>query len=95
MLLLVVGLAVWWPRRARHAAPAVDDSPDVAILEIRGMHCSSCVASVTRALAGVAGVTGVEVLLDEGTATVRGRGFSTDQAAAAVRSLGFEVVASG
>jgi Cu2+-exporting ATPase len=55
------------------------------------MHCASCVASVTRALSGVAGVEKVQVLLDEGTATLRGRGFSTEQAVEAVRSLGFEV----
>jgi len=36
-------------------------------------------------------VSDVRVLLEGGTATVRGRGFSTDQALEAVRSLGFEV----
>jgi len=55
------------------------------------MHCASCVASVTRALSGLAGVAQVQVLLDEGTATLRGRGMSSAAAAEAVRSLGFEV----
>lgn len=96
VLLLVVAYALWWPRRARPAiATAADSGLDVVTLDVRGMHCASCVASVTRTLSGIAGVADVQVLLDEGTATLRGRGFSKDQAAEAVRSLGFEVVSPG
>lgn len=95
-LLAVVAYALWWPRRKpAEVEAAVDGDLDVLRLEVRGMHCHSCVASVTRALSGIAGVAEVQVLLDEGTATLRGRGFSTEQAEEAVRSLGFEVVASG
>ena len=91
-LLLVVVHALWRPRRKRTEAElAVDADLDVAKLEIRGMHCHSCVESVTRTLSSIAGVSAVQVLLEEGTATLRGRGFSKDQAAEAVRSLGFEV----
>jgi copper chaperone CopZ len=67
---------------------AVDGDLDVLRFEVRGMHCASCVTSVTRALSGVAEV---QVLIDEGTATLRGRDVSKAEAAAAVRSLGFEV----
>ncbi len=92
VLLLVVAYALWWPRRKpAEVEAAVDADLDVLTLEVRGMHCHSCVASVTRALAGIAGVAEVQVLLDEGTATLRGRGVSRAQAAAAIRSLGFEV----
>jgi len=92
-LLLVVVHAVWWPRRRElaEAETAVGDGLDVLKLEIRGMHCASCVASVTRALSGLAGVAQVQVLLDEGTATLRGKGMSRAAAAEAVQSLGFEV----
>ena len=95
VLLLVVAYALWWPRRRQGAGAnaAVGDDMDVLTLEIRGMHCSSCVASVTRALSGLSGVAQVQVLLDEGTATLRGRGMSSVAAAEAVRSLGFEVTA--
>ena len=92
VLLLVVAYALWWPRRKpAELDAAVDADLDVLTLEVRGMHCHSCVASVTRALSGIAGVAEVQVLLDEGTATLRGRGVSKAEAAAAVRSLGFEV----
>jgi uncharacterized protein len=95
-LLLVVAHALWWPRRKPAEVDATADADlDVLRLEVRGMHCHSCVASVTRALSGIAGVAEVQVLLDEGTATLRGRGMSTAQAAAAVRSLGFEVDTPG
>jgi hypothetical protein len=92
VLLVVVASALWWPRRKpAEVEAAVDDNLDVLRLEVRGMHCASCAASVTRALSGIAGVEKVQVLLDEGTATLRGRGFSIEQAEEAVRSLGFEV----
>lgn len=92
VLLVVVAYALWWPRRKpAEVEAAVDDNLDVLRLEVRGMHCASCAASVTRALSGIAGVEKVQVLLDEGTATLRGRGFSIEQAEEAVRSLGFEV----
>ncbi len=97
VLLLVLACALWWPRRRERAEAetAAGDGLDVLKLEVRGMHCASCVASVTRALSGVAGVAEVKVLLEDGSATVRGKGFSEDQAAEAVRSLGFEVAAPG
>jgi len=92
VLLLVVAYALWWPRRKPAEVEAAGDRDlDVLTLEVRGMHCASCVASVTRALSGLSGVAQVQVLLDEGTATLRGRGMSSVAAAEAVRSLGFEV----
>lgn len=92
VLLLLVAFALWWPRRRpAEVEAAVDGDLEVLTLEVRGMHCHSCVASVTRALSGIAGVAEVQVLLDEGTATLRGRAVSRAQAAAAIRSLGFEV----
>ena len=39
-------------------------------LKVEGMDCQGCVKSVTRMLAGVAGVRQVDVSLDEGTARV-------------------------
>lgn len=39
-------------------------------LKIQGMTCGGCVKSVTRVLTGVAGVTAVDVSLEEGRARV-------------------------
>lgn len=95
-LLLMVANALWGPRRERREEEAVGDRDgNVVTLEVKGMRCHGCVESVTRALAGIGGVSGVDVRLEEGTATVRGEGFSTEQLAEAVSSLGFEVVATG
>lgn len=41
------------------------------LLKIEGMTCDHCRRSVTRALAEVPGVSGVEVNLEAGSATVR------------------------
>mgnify|MGYP000016456833 CR=1 FL=1 len=54
------------------------------------MRCNGCVTSVQRALSEIAGVTDAEVRLKEGRARVRGNGFSIEELADAVRSLGFE-----
>ena len=41
-------------------------------VKIEGMMCEGCVKKVEEALSGVPGVTGVEVDLKKGSATVRG-----------------------
>lgn len=57
---------------------------------IVGMNCPHCQSAVTKAISGVAGVTGVEVNLSSGLAKVQG---SHDSAklAEAVRMAGFDV----
>lgn len=58
-------------------------------LEVKGMHCPKCVASVTKALSGVSGLTNVSVDLAKGLATFDGE---ADEAAikAAIDAIGFE-----
>lgn len=58
-------------------------------LDIQGMHCEKCVARVTEALEGVEGVTGVEVSLEQNTATVEGRGLAADELVNAVVAIDF------
>jgi copper chaperone len=41
-----------------------------ATLEVKGMNCQGCVASVTRVLKAVPGVSDATVVLKPGTATV-------------------------
>jgi copper chaperone CopZ len=43
---------------------------ETAILDIKGMSCQGCVASVSRVLKAVPGVTDATVVLQPGTATV-------------------------
>lgn len=56
---------------------------------IKGMNCPHCQAAVTKAIAGVAGVTSVEVSLSESKATVEGN-HETEALIEAVRSAGFD-----
>lgn len=58
-------------------------------LKIEGMSCQNCVAHVRKALEAVPGVTGVDVVLEPGSATVTG---DADLAAlmAAVEEEGYE-----
>lgn len=43
---------------------------ETTLLKIEGMTCGGCVKSVTRTLQGVAGVQGVDVSLENGSAKV-------------------------
>ena len=43
---------------------------ETATLDVKGMSCQGCVASVTRVLKGVSGVDDAQVTLKPGTATV-------------------------
>jgi uncharacterized membrane protein YraQ (UPF0718 family)/copper chaperone CopZ len=94
-LLLVVANALRpRPTETTETPPSEDSSterPTVLEMRVKGMRCNGCVQSLTRALAGVAGVSDVAVRLDEGTARVTGRGMARDQLLEAVTSLGFEV----
>lgn len=65
----------------------------MASVKIKGMSCQHCVASVTKALSGIDGVTNVVVNLQQGEAT-----YETTKAVAeeairkAITGIGFEVV---
>ncbi len=93
-LLLVVARALWW--RPSSSAGEVGDvekaQMDVVELKVKGMNCTHCVQSVTRALAACVGVEQVEVELEDGSARVVGEGMVAHQLLDAVSSLGFEAV---
>ncbi len=57
---------------------------------IKGMNCPHCQAAVTKAIAGVSGVTQVDVNLQTGVATVEGDHNAADLVNA-VRNAGFDV----
>jgi copper chaperone len=64
-------------------------------LNVQGMTCGGCVASVTRALKAVPGVTEVAVTLQPGVANVTFDLTRTQPTAlrAAIEDAGFEVIA--
>ncbi len=63
---------------------------DVIKLEVRGMTCKHCVAAVQQVLAAVPGVDEVvEVVLQPGSATVRGSA-TPEALIAAVKQAGYD-----
>jgi len=92
VLLAIVAYALW-PRRRRDDEAVQPTAPDERVFEMRvaGMRCNGCVQSLTRALGEIAGVTAVDVRLDDGIARVTGRDLAGDRLQGAVTSLGFEV----
>lgn len=63
------------------------------LLEVHGMSCAHCVASITSAVSPLPGVTAVDVALEAGTVRVDG---SPDVAAvsAAIEDAGYDVTTS-
>ncbi|EFL51313.1 Heavy metal transport/detoxification protein [Solidesulfovibrio fructosivorans JJ]] len=57
-------------------------------LEVGGMHCPKCVASVTKALSEVPGLSNVSVDLEKGQATFDGEA-SEDAIKGAIDKIGF------
>ena len=68
---------------------------ETTTLRIEGMTCGGCVASVTRVLKAVPGVSEANVILTPGTATVTFDAARTNVPAlrAAVEDAGFDVMA--
>ena len=61
------------------------------ILDVQGMSCEHCVASVTKALKGIAGVMGVDVSLESNSAKVEHDGsVAFEVMANAIEEAGFE-----
>jgi copper chaperone len=65
---------------------------ETTTIKVGGMSCGGCVASVTKILTELPGVSKVEVTLDPGQATVEFDAAQVDRAAlcAAIEDAGFE-----
>jgi len=93
---LAVALArgLWHRGAARlqrwRPAPAVAAGAASWELEVQGMNCGHCKASVETALGEVDGVAGVAVALDTGRVVVQGSGLALPALISAVRARGFE-----
>ena len=59
---------------------------------VTGMTCGHCSNAVTEEVSAIAGVTKVDVNLDNGTVTVTGTNFTDEQVKSAVDEAGYEVV---
>ena len=68
---------------------------ETATLNVKGMTCQGCVASVTRVLKALPGVRDVEVTLDPGRATVSydASRASVPALKAAIEDAGYDVAA--
>jgi copper ion binding protein len=61
-------------------------------VQVKGMSCRHCVASVTESLEKIDGISNVQVDLSSGTVTYDGDDVSMETIKTAVASIGFEVV---
>jgi copper chaperone len=65
----------------------------MSTIKIKGMSCQHCVASVTKALSSIAGVSDVKVNLEKGEASFKENSpVSKDTIKNAITKIGFEVV---
>lgn len=60
-------------------------------VKIKGMSCQHCVASVTKAMTALEGVSDVEVDLQKGTATFNGT-IDRKTLQQAIEKIGFELI---
>ncbi len=61
-------------------------------VKIKGMSCGHCVASVTKALKEIDGITDVQVVLEKGEATYQeSKPVSSETIKNAIKKIGFEV----
>ena len=61
-------------------------------IKINGMHCGHCVASVTKSMEDIDGVSNVQVDLDKGEATYTSeKDVAIDIIKEAITKIGFEV----
>ncbi len=65
----------------------------MTIIKVKGMSCQHCVASVTKALSEIGGITDVQVNLEQGEATFSEQNPVDEQTIKdAIAQIGFEVV---
>ncbi|HAW95702.1 MAG: copper-translocating P-type ATPase [Phycisphaerae bacterium] len=76
--------------RSSESGPRPTSAEATLRLSIDGMHCSSCVGHVEKALQSVEGVVDASVSLADSSARVSGSGVSSDRLVEAVVSAGFE-----
>ncbi|MFP4356693.1 MAG: SO_0444 family Cu/Zn efflux transporter [Phycisphaerae bacterium] len=93
VLLGLLGWAILGPklRRAQPDQPADQAAEDHKTLQVEGMTCSHCAASVTESLLALPGVDSAQVDVDSGQAHVAGRDLQTDALRGAVEGRGYKL----
>ena len=89
-LLLVITAATACSRQPDPAA-ATPIATETVVFEVQGMHCNGCADAIATKTGRVDGVTGCEVSLENGTATVEVDPASIGDVEAAIASLGYTV----
>lgn len=87
ILVLLLAYALLKPHKHNHINTTTEMTKEYTI---KGMNCTHCQASVTKAIEGVQGVEKVEVILHPGKAIVEGQ-FDDKAVADAVRGAGFDI----
>ena len=65
----------------------------MATIKVKGMSCQHCVASVTKALSEIAGITDVQVDLEKGEATFNEQSPVDEQIIKdTIARIGFEII---
>ncbi len=102
LVLIVVMTRAWWLSRQRHCSCEGEENGTCTSegndsltqqsmnLNIEGMNCSHCSNSVQRTLSEMAGVTGVQVFLDDKQAVIKGENLDSEALEKAVNGLGFK-----
>lgn len=67
-------------------------SKSLECFKIKGMMCNHCKANVENNLAKISGVEAVHVVLEEGKAYIKGKGYSPAAIISAIRGLGYEYI---
>ncbi len=94
-VLIVVMTRAWWLARQNHCgcdgeSCDLDSQANQLQLEVTGMNCSHCSASVQRILQELPGVISAQVSLEEGRAVVQGNNLDTPKMIQAVAGLGYQ-----
>lgn len=91
LLILVLANALIQPYLKSREVRRMSEMSDTQELNVKGMTCNHCVASVKRVIEECPGVTEVTVDLTSGKAYIKGDGFDLNCAKEAVEKIGYSI----
>lgn len=90
ILLTVLAFALL-KKPAKHKHRHNANNKKTELLSVKGMTCSCCAESISRALREVHGITSAVVSLEDGSVVIKGDSYDIDAAKKAVTSLGYKI----